>query len=201
MLTTTFGYLDSEDRIWLSLGGDARRVWLTRRITAQLLAGMARQLEVSAPGAVAGADAPTRARIEHRLALDESATGAERPGDGAPADVPIRLGEESRTASRGASYALCTGLKATLRPNGTCTVSLALEGGEGRDLQLSRAGLHRWLRGLWMVARQAGWFRPVEVPPWLSESMLPPALQAVIQPPAPPPAQPPAAPTRDNGGV
>ena len=50
MLTTTFGYLDSEDRVWLSLGDEARRVWLTRRITAHLLVGMARQLETECEG-------------------------------------------------------------------------------------------------------------------------------------------------------
>lgn len=190
MLTTTFGYLDSEDRVWLSLGDEARRVWLTRRITAHLLVGMARQLEVSTPGAVAGADAPTRARIEHQLAFNEGG-GMDRPA--APADVPIRMGEESRAVSREASYVLCTGLQATLGPDGLCTVNLGLEDGDDRELQFNRAGLHRWLRGLWMAARHAGWFDPVEVPPWLRESMLPPAIQAVLRPPA--------ASSRDNGGV
>lgn len=190
MLTTTFGYLDSEDRVWLSLGDEARRVWLTRRITAHLLAGMAHQLEVSTPGASAGADAPTRARIEHQLALNEAAD-MEHPVS--PADVPIRVGEESRAVSREAFYVLCIGLEASLHPDGRCTVSLSLEDGDEQALQFSRAGLHRWLRGLWMAARHAGWFDPVEVPPWLRESMLPPVIQAMLRAPA--------AASRDNGGA
>jgi hypothetical protein len=190
MLTTTFGYLDSADRVWLSLGDEPRRVWLTRRIAAHLLVGMAHQLEVSTPGAMAGADASTRARIEHQLAFNEDSGGGLPT---APADVPIRLGEESRAVSREASYVLCTGLHATLHPDGVCTVHLALEDGEDRVLQFSRAGLHRWLRGLWMAARHACWFDPVEVPPWLRESMLPPAIQAVLRPPDPS--------SRDNDGV
>lgn len=190
MFTTTFGYLDSEDRIWLSLGDETRRVWFTRRITAHLLVGMAHQLELSTPGAVAGADAPTRARIEHQLAFNEAGSPGE--ADGA-CDVPIRMGEESRAESRDASYVLCTGLQATLRSDGVCTVQLALEDGDDCELQFNRAGLHRWLRGLWMAARHARWFDPVEVPVWLRESVLPPAIQAVLRPPA--------AASRDNGGV
>ncbi|MFA6616373.1 MAG: hypothetical protein WCS60_09865, partial [Hydrogenophaga sp.] len=131
MLTTTFGYLDSADRVWLSLGDEPRRVWLTRRIAAHLLVGMAHQLEVSTPGAMAGADASTRARIEHQLAFNEDSGGGLPT---APADVPIRLGEESRAVSREASYVLCTGLHATLHPDGVCTVHLALEDGEDRVL-------------------------------------------------------------------
>jgi hypothetical protein len=189
MLNTTFGYVDAQDRVWLSLGESTPRVWLTRRITLHLLGGMARQLELSTPGAVAGADAATRARIEHQLALHEDAD----PDGGAPGEVPIRLGQEAREVTRGAEYLLCTGLQATFRPDGQCAVTLNLEDGSGRVLQFSRAGLHRWLRGLWVMARHAGWLDAAEVPAWLCESMLPPALQAVVRAPG--------GAARDNGGV
>lgn len=191
MLTTTFGYHPSQDRIWMTLGQPDERLWLTRRLAAYLLGAMSRQLEQSTPGAQAGADAPTRARIEHEMAFNEPPSPVSAPT--APAQQALRLGQETREVTDQATYFLCERIRTTVTPQGQCELAFAIEDGSERNIRLSRSGLHRWLRALLMVVRQAQWLEALEPPQWLQQSLLPPSLQEMIRP------QPGV--TGDNGGV
>jgi hypothetical protein len=52
-------------------------------------------------------------------------------------------------------------------------------------LQLSRKGMHLWLRGLAMVLKQAQWGMPQALPAWLDAGLMPPAMRALIDKPLP----------------
>lgn len=195
MLTTTFGYHAVQDRVWMTLRGPAERLWLTRRMAVYLLGAMTQQLEKSTPGAQAGSDAPTRARIEHEMAFNEApAPDQSKPDAPPPAPQSLKMGKETRAVTDQAQYFLCERIRTTMTPDGQCVLTFEVGAAGQRSLRLSRSGLHRWLRALLMVARQAKWLDPLEVPDWLQQSLLPPAMQAMFK--VPPEAKP-----DDNGKV
>jgi hypothetical protein len=169
MGSTTFGYDPGEDRVWLSFNDDTPRLWFTRRLVSHLLGPMLHAFEQAAPGSQGGADASTRAGLEHDIALNEWL-----PGDRA---VPLKVGSETASASRDADYLVCTGLKASFDA-GQCQLRFDTSEAE-RSLTMGRVAMHRWVHGLHLVARHANW--ALTVPEWLSRSCLPEAVRALVQ--------------------
>ncbi len=182
MLTTTFGYHAVQDRVWMTLRQPSERLWLTRRMAVYLLGAMTQQLEQSTPGAQAGSDAPTRARIEHELAFNEAPSPPQdRPDAPVPSHQTLKMGKETRAETDQAQYLLCERIRTTMTPDGQCVLTFMVGAAGHRSLRLSRSGLHRWLRALLMVARQARWLEPLEVPDWLQQSLLPPAMLDLLK--------------------
>lgn len=169
MGSTTFGYDPSEDRVWLSFNDDTARLWLTRRLVAHVLGPMLRSFEAAAPGRQGGAKASTRAALEHELALNELLPGEQR--------LPITMGCEPPRQSRDADCLLCTGLTVSFVAD-QCQLFFATHQGR-RGLSMGRVAMHRWLRGLHLVAQHAKW--DVAVPEWLSRSCLPEAVRVLVQ--------------------
>lgn len=174
MVSTTFGYDKQEDRLWMSFDDGTPRLWLTRRLVAHLMGPVLGALESSAPGAEGGADASTRVALEHELALGELQPGEER--------LPLKMGSEAARATADADYLLC--LRIATRFDATHGV-ITFESADGqRQMAMGRVGLHRWLRGLYLVLAQADWNLP-PVPEWLRRSLLPDGLRALVDPPPP----------------
>ena len=169
--STTFGYDRMEDRVWLSFNDGSPRVWLTRGLVKHLLGPMLASFERTAPGAQAGGSAQGRLLLEHRLAMDESLPGQR--------GAPMRMGSESSADSAQADYVMCTGVTARFDAS-RCSVHLVCRDAE-RVIRLSRTSMHRWLRGLRLVSEHAQW--DIEVPDWLRQSVLPPALASLLVPP------------------
>lgn len=178
MGSSTFGYDQGEDRVWLSFDDDTPRLWLTRRLVSHLLGPMLKAFEEAAPGREGGASAGTRVALEREIALNEWL-----PGERA---LPMKLGTESARESRDAAYQLCRGLSASFSGS-ECRLRFKTEEGD-RGLSMGRVAMHRWLHGLHLVTQHADWALPV--PEWLSSSCLPESLRALVQGArqAPPPA-------------
>lgn len=168
MGSTTFGYDQSEDRVWMSFNDDTPRLWLTRRLLTHLLGPMLHPFEEAAPGAQGGASPAVRAELEHQLAINERMPGEQ--------DVPMRIGLASAADACNAEHLLCTGLTASFDAS-HCRLEFATPEGP-RVVQTGRVGMHRWLRGLHLVAQHAGWAVPT--PAWLSQSRLPDAVRALV---------------------
>lgn len=168
MTSTTFGYDQHEDRVWMSFDDGQARLWLTRRLVARLLGPMLAHFESTAPGALGGASSGVRVALEHGLALNEPL-----PGQRA---APMRMGSEVPADSARAAYLMCLRVQAQFDER-RCRLTFATEEGD-RPLHLSRVGMHRWLRALHLVAEHGQW--ALEVPGWLRQSCLPEALQPVV---------------------
>lgn len=168
MTSTTFGYDRHEDRVWMSFDDGEARLWLTRRLVVRLLGPMLAHFESTAPGALGGASPGVRVALEHGLALNEPL-----PGQRA---APMRMGSEAPAESARATYLMCMRVQARFDER-DCRLSFACEEGE-RVLQLSRVGMHRWLRALYLVAEHGQW--ALQVLGWLRQSCLPEALQPLV---------------------
>jgi len=168
MTSTTFGYDRHEDRVWMSFDDGAARLWFTRRLVVRLLGPMLAHFESTAPGAQGGAASGVRVALEHGLALNEPL-----PGQRA---APMRVGSEAPAESARADYLMCRQVQAQFGDR-QCRLAFATEDGE-RALKLSRVGMHRWLRALYLVVEHAQW--AVEVPGWLRQSCLPEALRPLV---------------------
>ena len=55
MGSTTFGYDQGEDRVWLSFNDHSPRLWFTRRLVSHLLGPMLGPFEAASPGGQGGA--------------------------------------------------------------------------------------------------------------------------------------------------
>lgn len=176
MGSTTFGYDQGEDRLWLSFDDGTPRLWFTRRLASHMLGPMLRRFEEAAPGREGGAVASTRVALERELALNELLPGERR--------LPIKMGAEALNVSRLADYVLCTGLKASF-DGAQCRLRFNTDQGR-RVLNMDRVTMHRWLHGLHMVVQHADW--ALDVPEWLARSCLPEAMRALVAPFQTPPA-------------
>ena len=186
MLSTTFGYHASEDRVWLACPAWPQRLWLTRRIVRQILGAVVQQIEA---GPAAEGDAAPLPAAEHEASLNQR-----QPGEPARA---LQTGREAVDARALADAVLCTRF-ALLRGASHIDLVFVTTAGE-RRLHLSRIGLHRWVHGLHMVLSHAQWQDWAPSPDWLTRSYLPPALQRLLQghaPQAGPGADNPRAPQR-----
>jgi hypothetical protein len=169
MGSTTFGYYQGEDRVWLSFNDHSPRLWFTRRLVSHLLGPMLLAFEAAAPGHQGGAKASTRAALEHEIALNELLPGERR--------LPIRQGREAPGLCGAGDPLVCTGVAASFVAD-HCL--LHFDTGEGRRaLTMGRVAMHRWLRGLHLVAQHANWC--LDVPEWLSRSCLPEAVRVLVQ--------------------
>lgn len=175
MTTTTFGFDALQDRIWMRVHELDQTVWLTRRMVVVILGPMVQAFENATPGQQGGAAAPARAALEHELALHETA-----PGQAAP---QIRAGRVPPGEDSDPQFRLCTRINAQAN-NQSMTMTFDTASGPLK-LQLSRKGMHLWLRGLAMVLKQAQWGMPQALPKWLDAGLMPPSIQALFDKPWP----------------
>ena len=130
-------------------------------------------LEQSALGDPA-VDARARAASEHDAAINRPTTTG----------LAMQTGRDTHQADAGSlvQYLLCTSAVVSA---GSQEASLVFRTPEGeRSILFNREGLHRWLRGLYLVLQHAGWNLP-QPPEWVTRSYLPPALRAILTQPAP----------------
>lgn len=175
MTTTTFGYHTQQDRIWMRVHDLDRTLWLTRRMVIHILGPLLQSFETTTPGSQGGAQATTRAAIEHDLALHEVA----------PGQVPSRIstGQVSPGENSDPAQSLCTRI---VTQSGSQVVVMSFETPDGPlVLRLERKGMHLWLQALVMVLKQADWNLREPLPDWLQGGVMPPAIQALIGQPLP----------------
>lgn len=151
MTQLTFGYSDSEDRIWLSVS-TGRRFWLTRRMVLSFLPKVAELLEKT----VSGGDIPNALPVAERVAL-EYIEALEDDLDGTPA---MEVNKETRTAAIGsgpppAPPLLLTSLSASAKGD-RCSLILHPDTKDG-TVSLKRVEFHRLLSALIRTAKGAGW--------------------------------------------
>lgn len=147
----TFGYSDSEDRIWISVSA-CGRFWLTRRMALGFLPKAAELLEKT----VAGGDIPNALPAGQRVALEFEEALLEGL-DGKPA---MAVNKETRTEPLGAERpppppSLLTSLSISAGGD-TCTLVLAPDIPEA-SIAMKRVEFHRLLGALLRSARNAGW--------------------------------------------
>ena len=175
MATTTFGYNPVEDRVWMACSmWQHERLWITRRCAQEVMQAVCRVLEQSAADAL-GADAPARAAAEHDAAINRpSVTG-----------LSMQTGRDESPQAASApnmQYVLCTSVRVSA---GADEAGLSFQTPAGElTIAFDREGLHRWLRGMYMVLQHASWNLPA-LPEWVTRSYLPPALRAILTQPAP----------------
>lgn len=175
MTTTTFGFDAEQDRIWMRVHETDQTIWLTRRMVTIILGPIVQAFEQATPGEQGGAAAPARAALEHQLSLHETVPGQAPP--------QIRAGRVQPTADGDLQFRLCTRLHAQASNQ---AMKLTFDSVSGPlVVQLSRKGMHLWLRGLSMVLKQAHWGLPQALPQWLEAGLMPPAMQALMDKPLP----------------
>lgn len=171
MLTFSFAYDPLQDRIWLRLNDQEQLIWLTRRLTVFMLTLAADRFAQAAGGGLDGLVKKEQAvELEHELAVTET--------DDQQKGTPVHMGETTLDAETKASGVLCERITMSSNANGA-QLQLKLVGDETRIINLSRAGFHRMLRALLLVANRVKWDLP-DVPAWLSRAYLPAALQGVV---------------------
>jgi len=151
MTQLTFGYSDSEDRIWLSVS-TGRRFWLTRRLILGFLPKVADLLERTVPGG----DIPNALPAAQRVAL-EHAGALEENLDGTPA-MDLNRDLRSIPVGTGATPApprLLTSLSASAKKD-RCTLIMDPDTPDGR-VDTRRIEFHRLMAALIRTAANAGW--------------------------------------------
>jgi len=158
MTELTFGYSDSEDRLWLK-SGEATNYWLTRRLLSRFIGPTADLLEKTVPGA----EVPNALPPRQRVALEHEEAMADTP-EGQPAMV---RNKETRS-SQGVTPTpplLVSSLSITADAS-RCRLSI-VAGGRESQLNLSRLDFHRFLGAMTLATRKAHWDLP-DLPGWLS---------------------------------
>lgn len=158
MTEITFGYSDSEDRIWLSVS-NGMRFWLTRRLASGLLPKAAELLEKTVPGG----SIPNALPAEQRVAL-EHAEALEEDLDGKPA---MELNKETRApgeARPAAAPRLLTTVSVSAKGD-QCTLILLPNDEHGR-IALRRIEFHRLLAAIVRTTHNARWDL-AGLPAWL----------------------------------
>lgn len=157
MTELTFGYSDSEDRLWLKTG-EGTSYWLTRRLLARFLAPTAELLEKTVPGG----EVPNALPPTQRIALEHAEAMADTP-EGRPAMV---RNKETRSPQSGTATPpqLVSSLSITA-DGGRCRLAI-VAGGRENQLNLSRLDFHRFLGAMALATRKAHWDLP-GIPDWL----------------------------------
>lgn len=152
----TFGYSDSEDRIWLA-SSEGGKYWLTRRLLERFIRPCAELLERTVPGG----EVPNALPARQRIAIEHAEAMADSP-EGEPAlarDLASRdLGQPPGTPR------LVNTLRLDASEN-ACRLTL-VAAGEETVFELSRLDYHRLLGALVLTARNAEW--RLDLPNWLS---------------------------------
>lgn len=143
----TFGYSDSEDRIWLA-SSDGPRYWLTRRLVAGLLPPACELLEKTVPGG----DIPHALPAGQRVALEHEEALAESP-EGKPA---LERNVETRQAGSPPPPPLLASAVTLQASPQRCTLIVAA-GTEAGRLEVNRRDFHRLLAALHQVTVRAHW--------------------------------------------
>lgn len=171
MLTFSFAYDAVQDRIWLRLNNQDELIWLTRRLTVFLLTLAADRFAQAAGGGLDGLVNQDKAvELEHELAVTEN--------DDQQKGTPVQMGSSQLEPELKSNGVLCERITMSSNANGV-QLQLKVNGDEKRFINLSRAGFHRMLRALLLVANRVKWDLP-DVPLWLSRAYLPAALQGVV---------------------
>ena len=171
MLTFSFAYDAVQDRIWLRLNEQDEVIWLTRRLTVFLLTMAADRFAQAAGGGLDGLVKKDQAvELEHEIAVTEN--------DDQQKGTPVQMGESQLDPEVKSRGVLCERITMSSNANGV-QLQLKVNGDEKRFINLSRAGFHRMLRALLLVANRVKWDLPA-VPVWLSRAYLPAALQGVV---------------------
>lgn len=158
MTQITFGYSDSEDRVWLS-SSDGARFWLTRRLLAGLLRPVCDVLEKTVPGG----DIPNALPPGQRIALEHEEAMADSP-EGQPA---IERNKETRVAGTPPSRPPVLVTSITFQANGKRCALIVTAGAEPTRVELNRMELHRLLAALHKTTISAGWSLS-GLPDWLA---------------------------------
>jgi hypothetical protein len=163
MATTelTFGYSDSEDRLWLK-SSDGAHYWLTRRLLLNFLGPAADLLERTVPGG----EVPNALPASLRVGLEHAEALADTP-EGQPAMQRDKETRGSATEHGAAIPALANTISVRVDAEG-CRLSLVAAGREGH-LNLNRLDFHRLLGAMHLASAQAGWNLP-GLPDWLGEA-------------------------------
>jgi hypothetical protein len=170
MISFSFAYDVKEDRICLRVAGGEDMIWFTRRLVVFLLTQGANRFAESATAGMEGWVTPKApVELEHELAVTE-------PDDG-QVGSPVQIAAGKFDAEAQSQAVLCERITLTSHSAG---VQIALVTGDGQHtVNLSRAGFHRFLRALLLVANRVAWDLP-EVPTWLSKNYLPSSIQGVV---------------------
>lgn len=148
MTQITFGYSDSEDRIWL-VSSDGARYWLTRRLLAGLLPPVTELLEKTVPGGSIPNALPAnqRIRLEHQEAMVDDP-------DGQPA---LERNKETRQdgAAPTAPPVLVTSM--TIHADESHCGLIISAGAHTARLDLNRLDFHRLLQALYQITVTASW--------------------------------------------
>ena len=171
MLTFSFAYDVAQDRIWLRLNEQDELIWLTRRLSVFLLTLAADRFAQSAGGGLDGLVKKDQAvELEHELAVTEN--------DDQQKGTPVQMGTSHLDPDIKARGLLCERITMSSNASGV-QLQLKVGADDKRVINLSRAGFHRMLRALLLVANRVKWDLP-PVPAWLSRAYLPAALQGVV---------------------
>jgi hypothetical protein len=170
MLSFSFAYDAKQDRIWLRLNNQEELIWLTRRLTVFLLTQAADRFAEAAGRGLGGLVNKDQAvELEHELAVTEPDEGSH--------GTPVQMGPSSLDEGLRSNGLLCE--RITLSSNDAGAQLQLLVVNEKRFINLSRAGFHRFLRALLLVANRVKWDLP-PVPQWLTRNYLPSALRGVV---------------------
>ncbi len=158
MTQITFGYSDSEDRVWLSANN--ARYWLTRRLLAGLLPPVCDLMQKTVPGG----DIPNALPPEQRIVLEHQESMSANP-DGKPA-----LEQNKTTRPEGAAPVLPPILATTVtfQADEQRCVLIVKTGREETKIQLGRIDFHRLLAALKQVVTSCGWGLG-GLPDWLND--------------------------------
>ena len=170
MISFSFAYDVKEDRIALRLSGATELVWFTRRLVVFLLTQAASRFAESATSGMDGWVTPKPpVELEHELAVTEPDQGQ--------VGSPVQIAKGQFDAEDRAQAVLCERITLTSHAEGVRLVLVT--GADQRTVNLSRAGFHRFLRALLLVANRVAWGLP-EVPGWLSKNYLPGPIQGMV---------------------
>jgi hypothetical protein len=177
MTHTTFGYDQEEDRLWICHNDEHPRIWLTRRFTQGLLGPMADLIEktTTVSSYSAGLSATEQVRMEHHIAVMETPSGESH--------YPFRVSTEDRETYTAQGFTLCRMLGLRMEQNG-CHITMKIDEGEV-NFGLSRYDMHLWLRAFRMALDNANWNLDPPLPAWLTEAILPPSIQKLLNEPLP----------------
>ena len=185
-MTFSFGPDLVEDRVWLRLNQTGDLIWISRRLTQFVLAAAAKRFgehvntnDLSV--ATAGHVTINAIEMEHELAISEIESANLPSGSGSSS--PVQYGADPVSNEQIQNSALCKVITMTTHENG---IELLLEATDGRhfEMRMARAGFHRFLRALWLVASRMEWSLQ-DVPAWLSRNYLPASLASALSKPAP----------------
>ena len=174
MTHTTFGYDQEEDRLWLHYSDEHPRIWLTRRFAQGLISPMAQLVEKTTAGSpITGLTTYEQVRMEHMLAVSETPSGEPH--------YPFRMSTENRDEHLAQGFTLCRMLGIKMESGG-CVLTMQMDEGEV-NFGLSRYDMHLWLRAFRMALDTANWNLETPLPDWLTESVLPPSIKAMLDAP------------------